>query len=107
MFDRQGEHQKSTLLLLQFLHLRGLFDQSGAPSAFAPTQLPAALEQSTGQEVAAIHALFDQFANGPLLGGNGDAVEKLALLATESNEDVIPGVSCTSARPISAPVWIS
>ncbi len=73
------------------------------PSAFAPTPLPAALEQSTGQEVAAVHALFDQFANGPLLGGNGDAIEKLAFLQAESNEDIVPGVPCQSAPSRSAP----
>lgn len=87
--------QASLVLLLQFLHLHGLFTSSG--NGFAPPVLPHAVAQATAQDVAAVRCLYDAFANGPLLGGHGDAIERLAKLESADVEEVIPEVSCMLA----------
>ncbi|GAA5849881.1 hypothetical protein JCM3766R1_001680 [Sporobolomyces carnicolor] len=84
--------QSRLVLLFQFLRLRSLFAPN-QPSSFAPPVLPPAVASATGQEVAAVHTLFDEFSNGPLLGGNGDALEKLEKIATGSQDAVIEGVT--------------
>ncbi|GAA5942916.1 uncharacterized protein JCM15063_006156 [Sporobolomyces koalae] len=85
------EAQSQLVLLCQFLHLRALFSPN-QPSSFAPPVLPPAITQATGQEVAAVHTLFDELSNGPLLGGHGDAIEKIHKIATGSQDQVIDGV---------------
>lgn len=91
--DEQTQAQSRLVLLFQFLRLRSLFAPN-QPSSFAPPVLPPAVASATGQEVAAVHTLFDEFSNGPLLGGNGDALEKLEKIATGSQDAVIEGVTC-------------
>ncbi|EPQ28548.1 uncharacterized protein PFL1_03852 [Pseudozyma flocculosa PF-1] len=88
------------LLLLQFLHLFNLyFPNQARDPTFAPTQqLPAALQNATGQQVAALGKLFDQLANGPLQGGHGDALEILASIEAGSQEEVLPDVSYATVR---------
>jgi len=91
----QSDAQSQLVLLCQFLHLRALYSPS-QPSAFAPPVLPPIVAQATGQEVAAVHSLFDELSNGPLLGGHGDALEKISKIATGSEDHVIEGVTCES-----------
>ncbi|PWZ01404.1 hypothetical protein BCV70DRAFT_73361 [Testicularia cyperi] len=88
------------VLLLQFLHLFNLFFPNPAmPPSFAPNQsMPAALQMSTGQQVAALGKLFDQLANGPLEGGSGDAIELLERLESGSSDEVLPDVSFQTIR---------
>lgn len=38
--------------------------------------------------------LFDQFSNGPLSGGAGDAISTLSKIAEQSAEEALPAVSC-------------
>ncbi|GAA5900897.1 uncharacterized protein JCM6883_004691 [Sporobolomyces salmoneus] len=89
---QKAEAQSQLVFLFQFLRLRSLFvpDQ---PSSFAPPVLPPAIAAARGQEVAAVHTLFDEFSNGPLLGGNGDALEKLEKIASGSQDQIIEGVT--------------
>ncbi|GAA5958270.1 hypothetical protein JCM21900_001334 [Sporobolomyces salmonicolor] len=87
----KAESQSQLVLLFQFLHLHGLY--SPQQSGFAPPVLPPVVAAADGQDVAAVRCLFDAFTNGPLLGGNGDALEKLGKIAAASTEDVLPGVS--------------
>lgn len=87
----QTDSQNDLVLLFQFIHLNGLYTPG---QGFAPPILPSVVANATGQEVAAVRTLYDSFSNGPLLGGHGDALEKLSKIASESTEDVIPGVSC-------------
>ncbi|GAA5948259.1 hypothetical protein JCM3765_001339 [Sporobolomyces pararoseus] len=88
----KAESQSHLVLLFQFLRLRSLFTPN-QPSSFAPPVLPPLVAQATGQEVAAVHSLFDEFSNGPLLGGHGDAIEKLEKIASGSRDQVIEGVT--------------
>ncbi|KAK4703234.1 hypothetical protein P7C70_g2983, partial [Phenoliferia sp. Uapishka_3] len=85
------EAQSDVVLLLQFIHLYGLY--TAEQQGFAPRALPPAVANATGQEVAGVRCLYDAVANGPLLGGHGDALEKLALLASGSSDFIIEGVS--------------
>ncbi|GAA6060334.1 hypothetical protein JCM10212_000431 [Sporobolomyces blumeae] len=87
----KSDAQSQLVLLFQFLRLRSMFSPN-QPSAFAPPILPPAVAEATGQEVAAVHSLFDEMSNGPLLGG-GDAIEKLGKIATGSDDTVIEGVT--------------
>ncbi|GAA5820569.1 hypothetical protein JCM11251_003053 [Rhodosporidiobolus azoricus] len=87
----KADSQQSLVLLFQFLHLHSLFNPS--ETSFAPPVLPPIVASATGQDAAAVRMLFDQFANGPLLGGQGDAVEKLEKIAKGGEEELLPGVS--------------
>ena len=91
----QTEAQSDLVLLLQFFHLHGLYTAQN--TGFAPPVLPAVVANATGQEVAAVRCLYDAFANGPLLGGHGDALEKLFKVASGSEDKVLPAVSCASS----------
>ncbi|KAL8281138.1 hypothetical protein RQP46_006496 [Phenoliferia psychrophenolica] len=79
--------QSDIVLLLQFIHLHGLFNAT--TQGFAPPVLPAAVANATGNEVAAVRCLYDLLSNGPLLGGNGDAIERIALLASGASDKII------------------
>ncbi|GAA5887761.1 hypothetical protein JCM6882_000744 [Rhodosporidiobolus microsporus] len=87
----KADLQQSLVLLFQFLHLHSLFNPS--VSSFAPPVLPPIVASATGQDAAAVRMLFDQFANGPLLGGGDDAVEKLEKIAQGGEEELLPGVT--------------
>ncbi|GAA6019684.1 hypothetical protein JCM11491_004883 [Sporobolomyces phaffii] len=89
----KADSQSHIVLLCQFLHLRSLFSPNDSASAFAPPVLPPVVANATGQEVAAVHALFDAFSNGPLLGGHGDALDQLDKIAAGSSEHVLEGVT--------------
>lgn len=91
----QAEAQSQLVLLFQFLHLFSLFNPQ---SAFAPPALPPAVANATENEVATVRYLYDQFANGPLLGGRDDAVEKLAKIAEGKDEVVLAELGVTFAR---------
>ncbi|BGP16605.1 hypothetical protein JCM10213_000480 [Rhodosporidiobolus nylandii] len=87
----KADAQSQLVLLFQFLHLHSLFNPS--QTSFAPPVLPPVIAAANGQDVAAVRMLFDQFANGPLLGGHNDALDKLAKVAKADEEDLFPGVS--------------
>ncbi|GAA6028441.1 hypothetical protein JCM8097_007030 [Rhodosporidiobolus ruineniae] len=87
----KADAQSHLVLLFQFLHLHQLFSPS--ETSFAPPVLPPVVAAATGQEAAAVRMLFDQFADGPLLGGNNDATERLAKVAEGSGEEVLLGVT--------------
>ncbi|GAA5967899.1 hypothetical protein JCM11641_005803 [Rhodosporidiobolus odoratus] len=87
----KADSQSNLVLLFQFLHLHSLFNPSQA--SFAPPVLPPVIASATGQDAAAVRMLFDMFANGPLLGGNDDALEKLEKVKGAHEEELLPGVS--------------
>ncbi|BGP25010.1 hypothetical protein Rt10032_c09g3954 [Rhodotorula toruloides] len=91
----KDEAQSQLVLLFQFLHLHSLFNPQ---SAFAPPALPAALANATENDVATIRYLYQQFADGPLLGGRDDAIEKLAKIAERRDEVVLQELGVTFAR---------
>ncbi|SCZ88695.1 BZ3500_MvSof-1268-A1-R1_Chr2-1g04577 [Microbotryum saponariae] len=88
------------LILLQFLHLHGLYTQQS--TGFAPPVLPPVVANATGQEVAAVRMLKERFTSGPLLGGHGDAVEALNKIAGESSEEALPGVPYSRIKELIA-----
>ncbi|KAM0753047.1 hypothetical protein T439DRAFT_323658 [Meredithblackwellia eburnea MCA 4105] len=79
----------------QFLHLYGLIARSD--QGFAPPSLPAVLATADGNDIAGVRCLYDGFTNGPLLGGHGDVLEKLAKLVSGADEPIAP-TSTTFAR---------
>ncbi|KAK4054406.1 Protein kinase C signaling pathway involved MAPKK protein [Microbotryomycetes sp. JL201] len=91
--------QQELVLLFQFLHLHGLYTQQ---SGFAPPVLPPVVANASGQDVAAVRMLYDAFANGPLLGGHDDAVEKLSKVAAGSEEEVLPSVTYARVKELIA-----
>ncbi|BGP08455.1 hypothetical protein JCM10049v2_004302 [Rhodotorula toruloides] len=91
----KDEAQSQLVLLFQFLHLFSLFNPQ---SAFAPPALPAALANATENDVATVRYLYAQFADGPLLGGRDDAIEKLAKIAEGRDEVVLEELGVTFAR---------
>ncbi|KDE08858.1 hypothetical protein MVLG_00958 [Microbotryum lychnidis-dioicae p1A1 Lamole] len=88
------------LILLQFLHLHGLYTEQN--TGFAPPVLPPIVANATGQEVAAVRMLKERFTSGPLLGGHGDAVEALDKIAAESSEEALPGVPYSRIKELIA-----
>ncbi|BGP48585.1 hypothetical protein JCM10450v2_004461 [Rhodotorula kratochvilovae] len=92
----KAEAQQHLVLLFQFLHLHGLYNPS--QTSFAPPVLPPIIASATGSDVACIRMLFDAFTNGPLLGGNDDALEKLSKIANGSDEEVLPGTDVSYKR---------
>ncbi|GAA5999977.1 hypothetical protein JCM10207_005999 [Rhodosporidiobolus poonsookiae] len=87
----KADSQSSLVLLFQFLHLHSLFVPS--TDSFAPPVLPPVIASATGQDAAAVRMLFDSFANGPLLGGDGDATEQLEKIAKGSEESCLGEVT--------------
>ncbi|SCV71902.1 BQ2448_4596 [Microbotryum intermedium] len=96
----QSATDSKVLVLLQFLHLHGLYTQQN--TGFAPPVLPPVVANATGQEVAAVRMLKDRFTNGPLLGGHGGAVEALNKIASESSEEVLTGVPYSRIKELIA-----
>jgi hypothetical protein len=91
--EAKKSSQEELVLLFQFLHLYGIFSPSQT-SEFAPASVPPAVQSATGQEAAAVRYLYDQFAHGPLLGGHGDALERLNKISTGASEEIFGGVTC-------------
>ncbi|KAM0791443.1 hypothetical protein ACM66B_005898 [Microbotryomycetes sp. NB124-2] len=91
--------QQDLVVLFQFLHLHGLYTQQ---SGFAPPVLPPVVANATGQDVAAVRMLYDAFANGPLLGGHDDAVERLSKVAAGSEDEVLPSVTYARIKELIA-----
>ncbi|PWN50652.1 hypothetical protein IE53DRAFT_84130 [Violaceomyces palustris] len=94
----EASSKADLVLLLQFLHLHALFLPNQGIATFAPPDIPSALKNSTGQEVAAIGKVFDQLANGPLQGGSGDAFEIISSISSGSDEEVLPDVTYATVR---------
>lgn len=81
-------------LLLQFLHLHSLALPTPGSKGLNPPLLPLALEKASPNEIAAIGSLYEKLANGPLLGGEGDAMDLISKLEKGSEEKVFKTVSC-------------
>lgn len=81
-------------LLLQFLHLHSLALPTPGSKGINPPLLPLALEKASPNEIAAIGSLYERLANGPLLGGEGDAMDLISKLEKGSEEKVFKTVSC-------------
>ncbi|GAA5833316.1 hypothetical protein JCM9279_001491 [Rhodotorula babjevae] len=90
------ESQQHLSLLFQFLHLHALYHP--AESAFAPPILPPVVANATGSDVAVVRMLFDAFSNGPLLGADDGALERLAKIFDARDEEVLPGTGVTYGR---------
>ncbi|GAA5897841.1 hypothetical protein JCM8208_003172 [Rhodotorula glutinis] len=90
------EAQQHLSLLFQFLHLHALYNPS--ESAFAPPILPPIVANATGSDVAVVRMLFDAFSNGPLLGAEDGALERLAKIFDARAEEVLPGTGVTYGR---------
>lgn len=88
----QKESQNNVVLLLQFLRLHGLV--TAEEQGINPPALPQVVADATANEIAAVRYLQDAFTNGPLLGGHGDAVEKIAKVSEGSDEIVLLDVTC-------------
>ncbi|KAI5480062.1 hypothetical protein MNV49_002027 [Pseudohyphozyma bogoriensis] len=86
----KSESESEAVLLFQFIHLYGLFS---SPSGIVAPALPAVIANATANEVATVRMLHDAFTNGPLLGGHGDALEKLKKIASGSDEEALNGVT--------------
>lgn len=81
-------------LLLQFLHLHSLALPTPGSKGLNPPLLPLALEKASPNEIAATGSLYEKLANGPLLGGEGDAMDLISKLEKGSEEKVFKTVSC-------------
>ncbi|GAA5921735.1 hypothetical protein JCM3775_001790 [Rhodotorula graminis] len=90
------EAQQHLSLLFQFLRLHALYNP--AESAFAPPILPPIVANANGSDVAVVRMLFDAFSNGPLLGADDGALERLAKIFDGRDEEVLPGTGVTYAR---------
>lgn len=88
---QQKQSQSETTLLLQFFHLNSLFSPD---PGFNPPNLPAVVQNASGQEAAAVKSLAEAFINGPLLGGGDDAFERISKLAGSDESEVVEGVTC-------------
>lgn len=90
----QTKAETKLTLLLQFLHLYSLFSGSSRSSnSFVPENFPPVVQNATSQDFAAVNALFFQLSNGPLVGGEGDAFERIEQFTRGSESEVIPGVT--------------
>lgn len=92
----KAEAQQQLSLLFQFLHLHALYVPS--ESTFAPPVLPPVVANATGSDVAAVRMLFDAFSNGPLMGGDDGALERLVKVFEAREEEVLPGTGVTYNR---------
>lgn len=93
----QRQHQSDLTLLLQFFHLNALFATAGGSgSGFAPVSVPPVVSSASGQEGAAVRTLAEAIINGPLLGGEDDAFERISKIHKGDSSEVIEGVSCNS-----------
>jgi hypothetical protein len=91
----QKEFQSDLTLVLQFFHLHSLFTSGNSPG-FAPAVLPPVVANATGQQSAAVFALYDALVNGPLLGGHDDALDKIRKLKGGEQDQVsTSGVGCS------------
>lgn len=91
MSKLQQRFESDLTLLLQFLRLHSFFNPS---AGFAPAPAPPIVQNATGQEAAAVSALYAKLTDGPLLGGGDDAVTNVAKLGKGAADSIIEGVDC-------------
>lgn len=88
----QLQNQNDLALLLQFLHLYSLFNP-GQATQYSQTTVPPVVANATAQQHRAVHELFQNLANGPLVGTGDDAVSHIEDLRSGSSKPVIEGVT--------------
>lgn len=83
-------NNESLVTVLQFLHLASALQDGHLAS------LHRSFAHLSHDEIMGIAQLREKLVNGPLYGGNDDAVEAVDALRNSSEVDVVPGVSCMS-----------
>lgn len=95
--DLQLHNQNDLALLLQFLHLYSLFNP-GQSTQYSQTAVPPVVANATAQQHRAVHELFQNLANGPLIGTGDDAVSHIENLRSGSSKPVIEGVTFADVK---------
>lgn len=93
----QLNNQNELALLLQFLHLYSLFNP-GQATQYNQSAVPPVVANATALQHRAVHELFQNLANGPLVGSGDDAVSHIENLRTGSSKSVIEGVTFAEVK---------
>lgn len=97
MLGLQLTNQNDLALLLQFLHLYSLFNP-GQATQYSQSAVPPVVANATAQQHRAVHELFQNLANGPLVGSGDDAVSHIENLRSGSSKQVIEGVTFADVK---------